>query len=126
MVVIGHWHYLPLKTIEKLLLEQDIADPDTLKVLDKAMVRIPDVQKRKKYSNLLVFQVPIVKIVDKKTKIRVDISFNKSSGIRVAELIKHYKKVYPPLSKLTYVLKQFLHQRDLNEVRALELYRIVV
>ena len=51
------------------------------------------------------------------TGIKVDISFNMANGLRAAELIKHFKKRYPALPKLIYVLKQFLYQRDLNEVK---------
>ncbi len=60
--------------------------------------------------------VPIVKITERLTDIKVDISFNTTNGIRAAELIKFYKKSYPSLPKLIYVLKQFLLQRNLNEV----------
>lgn len=38
------------------------------------------------------------------------------SGVQSAELIKEYKQRFPVLSKLVLVLKQFLLQRDLNEV----------
>lgn len=48
---------------------------------------------------------------------QVDISFNMANGLRSAELVKIYKKQYPALQKLIYVLKQFLLQRDLNEVK---------
>ena len=47
----------------------------------------------------------------------MDISFNMANGLQSAELVKLYKKQYPALQKLIYVLKQFLLQRDLNEVR---------
>lgn len=63
-----------------------------------------------------ILQVPIVKMTDRETNIRVDISFNMDNGLRAAELVKLYKKRYPSLPKLTYVLKQFLLQHDLNEV----------
>ena len=49
--------------------------------------------------------------------LQVDISFNMANGLQSAELVKLYKKQYPALQKLIYVLKQFLLQRDLNEVR---------
>ena len=55
-------------------------------------------------------------MADDVTGIKVDISFNMANGLRAAELIKHFKKRYPALPKLIYVLKQFLYQRDLNEV----------
>ena len=57
-----------------------------------------------------------MKMTDRETNIRVDISFNMDNGLRAAELVKLYKKRYPSLPKLTYVLKQFLLQHDLNEV----------
>ncbi|PNF28796.1 Non-canonical poly(A) RNA polymerase PAPD5 [Cryptotermes secundus] len=97
LVVIGKWETLPLRTLEQSLLEHDIAEPSTLKVLDKATV-------------------PIVKLTDKKSDVKVDISFNMSNGVKSAELIKDFKQRFPVLSKLVLVLKQFLLQRDLNEV----------
>lgn len=60
--------------------------------------------------------VPIVKLTDRETQVKVDISFNMQSGVQSAELIKDFKRKYPVLAKLVLVLKQFLLQRDLNEV----------
>lgn len=97
MIIIGRWSNLPLRTLEKAFLEQDIADQATIKVLDKA-------------------SVPIIKLTDKQSDIKVDISFNMSNGLKSAELIKEYKREFSVLPKLVYVLKQFLLERDLNEV----------
>jgi hypothetical protein len=36
-------------------------------------------------------QVPIVKLTDRATEVKVDISFNMSNGVRSAELIRHFK-----------------------------------
>lgn len=83
--------------MEKEFLDKDIAEEGCIKVLDKA-------------------SVPIVKLTDKKTEVKVDISFNMCNGVKSAELIKHYMKEFPVLPKLVYVLKQFLLERDLNEV----------
>lgn len=55
-------------------------------------------------------------MTDAKADVKVDISFNTDNGLRAATLIKFYKQTYPPLAKLIYVLKQFLLQRNLNEV----------
>ena len=38
MVVFGQWEKLPLWTLEKALVNEDIADQSTIKVLDKASV----------------------------------------------------------------------------------------
>ncbi|XP_012530493.1 terminal nucleotidyltransferase 4B [Monomorium pharaonis] len=97
LVVIGMWTNLPLRTLERALLDQNIAEPSSIKVLDKA-------------------SVPIVKLTDKESEIKVDISFNMNNGVKSAELINTFKKQYPVLEKLVMVLKQFLLQRDLNEV----------
>jgi hypothetical protein len=40
LVVIGSWETLPLRTLEQSLLEHGIAEPNTLKVLDKATVSV--------------------------------------------------------------------------------------
>lgn len=62
------------------------------------------------------FQVPIVKMTDKETELRVDISFNMINSVKAAELIRVFMKKYPCLPYLVFVLKQFLLQRSLNEV----------
>ena len=64
--------------------------------------------------------VPIIKLTDKLTKIKVDISFNMANGLKSVELVKLYRRQFPPLQKLICVLKQFLLQRDLNEVSSWE------
>lgn len=38
LVVLGKWDVLPLRTLERVLREKGIADPATIKVLDKASV----------------------------------------------------------------------------------------
>lgn len=88
---------LPLRTLETELLACGIAEQNSVRVLDKA-------------------SVPIIKLTDSVSQVKVDISFNMESGVQSAELIKKYKKKYPVLSKLVLVLKQFLLQRNLNEV----------
>lgn len=38
LVVHGKWESLPLRTLENELIEQEIADPNSIRVLDKAAV----------------------------------------------------------------------------------------
>ena len=66
--------------------------------------------------------VPIIKLTDQRTKIKVDISFNMANGLKSVELVKLYRRQFPPLQKLICVLKQFLLQRDLNEVNNFSLF----
>lgn len=97
LVVLGEWKQLPLFTLERALLEKGITNRDNIKVLDKA-------------------SVPIVKLTDITTDIRVDISFNVPNSVKSAKLIVKFMEDYPILKYLVLVLKQFLLQRDLNEV----------
>nr|CCA16045.1 Poly(A) RNA polymerase putative [Albugo laibachii Nc14]CCA26462.1 Poly(A) RNA polymerase putative [Albugo laibachii Nc14] len=60
-------------------------------------------------------RIPIVKFVDKNSAIQVDISFNISSGLATADLIKQYMRIFPSFRPLVLVLKYFLAQRELNE-----------
>ncbi|KAG7255203.1 hypothetical protein CRUP_034471 [Coryphaenoides rupestris] len=97
LVVFGKWETLPLWTLEDALRKRNVADENSIKVLDKATV-------------------PIIKLTDSFTEVKVDISFNVRSGVKAAQLIKEFKEKYPVLPYLVLVLKQFLLQRDLNEV----------
>lgn len=99
MVVFGEWKNgnFPLKLLKDALIRENISDSENIKVLDKA-------------------SVPIIKILEVKTDTKVDISFNTSNGVKSAELIKKYLVEFPCLRPLVMVLKQFLIQRDFNEV----------
>ncbi|CAG0880589.1 unnamed protein product [Cyprideis torosa] len=98
MVIIGRWsHEPPLRALVNLLIEENLVLPHHFKILDRA-------------------SVPIVKIVDAETDVRVDISFNNLGGLRAVSLIKDLCRKYPCFPKLVMVLKQFLYQRCLNEV----------
>lgn len=134
LVVIGKWNVhnserLPLRTLEQAIYQHNLAEPGSVKVLDKASVSnvnftlvtfdTHSFQNNFPISichSLLTLQVPIVKFTDRLSEIRVDVSFNMSNGVKSAELIKKFKLRYPVLYSLVLVLKQFLLQRDLNEV----------
>ncbi|XP_074063273.1 terminal nucleotidyltransferase 4A isoform X2 [Macrotis lagotis] len=97
LVVFGKWERPPLQLLEQALRKHNVAEPCSIKVLDKATV-------------------PIIKLTDQETEVKVDISFNMETGVKAARLIKDYMKKYSLLPYLILVLKQFLLQRDLNEV----------
>jgi len=126
IVVIGKLEDISLHGLSQLLVETGIAEMSTIKVLEKAAVSIWFGFKRSNHQTSLCdslcsclwlyLKVPIVKLTDKLTNVKVDISFNMETGIRAAELVKKYVGHYPTLPKLVFLLKQFLLQRDLNEV----------
>uniref|UniRef100_A0A674DPU7 Terminal nucleotidyltransferase 4A n=1 Tax=Salmo trutta TaxID=8032 RepID=A0A674DPU7_SALTR len=97
LVVFGKWECPPLQQLEQALRKHNVAEPFSIKVLDKATV-------------------PIIKLTDQETEVKVDISFNVESGVKAAFFIKDYTRRYPVLPYMIFVLKQFLLQRDLNEV----------
>uniref|UniRef100_A0AAV2MBS9 Terminal nucleotidyltransferase 4A n=1 Tax=Knipowitschia caucasica TaxID=637954 RepID=A0AAV2MBS9_KNICA len=97
LVVFGKWEHPPLQELEHALKQHNVAGPYSIKVLDKA-------------------SVPIIKLTDHETEVKVDISFNVETAVKAAQFIKSYLKKYPVLPPLIFVLKQFLLQRDLNEV----------
>ncbi|XP_035020533.1 terminal nucleotidyltransferase 4A isoform X1 [Hippoglossus stenolepis] len=97
LVVFGKWDHPPLQELEQALKKHNVSGPYPIKVLDKATV-------------------PIIKLTDHETEVKVDISFNVETAVKAAQFIKSYLKKYTVLPPLIFVLKQFLLQRDLNEV----------
>lgn len=63
-----------------------------------------------------LLQVPIIKLTDRFSDVKVDISFNMNNGLVSANQIKQYQSAYPHLPRLVMLLKQMLLQRELNEV----------
>ena len=63
--------------------------------------------------------MPIIKLTDQKTEVKVDISFNVETGVKAARLIKDYLKVRPLLAVL--VIKHcfflFPHHMSLAELQ---------
>lgn len=45
------------------------------------------------WSCIMCCQVPIIKLTDLFTEVKVDISFNMKSGVKAAQLIKEFKEV---------------------------------
>ena len=97
LVVIGHWPKTPIFTLEEELKKADIAVKDTINPLDKTAV-------------------PVIKFTDKQTEVKVDICFNRTSGVAGVKVILEFIHQFPILPKLVLVLKQFLTQRNLHEV----------
>ncbi|ROL42074.1 Non-canonical poly(A) RNA polymerase PAPD7 [Anabarilius grahami] len=97
LVVFGKWEQPPLQQLDQALRQNNVAEPFSIKLLEKATV-------------------PIIKLTDRETDVKVDISFNVITGVKAARFIKDHLKKYSVLPYLIFVLKQFLLQRDLNEV----------
>ena len=61
-------------------------------------------------------KVPILKFVDRVTAIKIDISFENSTGIVANDTFAEWKREFPAMPILVTVIKQFLMMRGLNEV----------
>lgn len=61
-------------------------------------------------------KVPIVKFVDRITKIKVDVSFENDTGVVANDTFLDWSRQFPAMPVLVTVIKQFLMMRGLNEV----------
>lgn len=60
-------------------------------------------------------RVPLVKFVDKTTGLKIDISFENTSGIVAVNTFNTWKEQWPVMPILVTIIKQFLLMRGLNE-----------
>ncbi|CCD26180.2 non-canonical poly(A) polymerase PAP2 NDAI_0G04030 [Naumovozyma dairenensis CBS 421] len=61
-------------------------------------------------------RVPIIKFIDPRSKIHIDVSFERINGLEAAKLIREWLNDTPGLREITLIVKQFLHARRLNNV----------
>ena len=61
-------------------------------------------------------RIPIVKFTDRRTGIKVDISFENDSGFPALKTFEAWKQAYPAMPVLVALVKQLLVMRGLNEV----------
>jgi len=60
-------------------------------------------------------KVPLVKYVDRITGLKVDISFENSTGLIANKTFQDWKSIFPAMPLLVTVIKHFLAMRGLNE-----------
>ncbi|KAL9092598.1 MAG: hypothetical protein Q9165_004402 [Trypethelium subeluteriae] len=75
-----------------------------------------DVMQKRSKEVIWKAKVPLVKYVDKPTRLRVDISFENVTGIRAIETLKSWGSEFPAMPVIVCVIKQFLLMRGLNEM----------
>jgi len=103
---------LPKSDIDLLVYNPDVKDLTMLNKLSNTLYKAGIC---KSIEALKHTKVPLIKLVDKKTGINLDISFNRTNGIYCVKLVKYLQKKYPELRPLILVLKSFLKSRKLNE-----------
>ncbi|KAL0229435.1 hypothetical protein GEMRC1_014052 [Eukaryota sp. GEM-RC1] len=85
---------------------------------DSAVSLLADVMIQAGYSHVQPItgaKIPIVKAIDPITKLKIDISFNISSGITSTRYLCDLVQEFPISADLFLVLKRFLLQRGLND-----------
>lgn len=60
-------------------------------------------------------KVPLVKYIDLKTGLKVDVSFENTNGVVANKTFADWSKQFPEMSILVTLIKQFLAMRGLNE-----------
>ncbi|EEH19727.1 hypothetical protein PABG_01986 [Paracoccidioides brasiliensis Pb03] len=61
-------------------------------------------------------KVPIIKFVDRLTGLKVDLSFDNSTGLAANKTFQVWKSQFPAMPVIVSIIKQFLLLRGLNEV----------
>jgi len=61
-------------------------------------------------------KVPIIKYTDRKTGLRVDLSFENDTGVKAVATLNIWLDRYPALSRIVYLIKQLLAMSGLNDV----------
>jgi non-canonical poly(A) RNA polymerase PAPD5/7 len=60
-------------------------------------------------------KVPLVKFIERKTGLKVDVSFENNTGVTAINTFKGWREQYPGMPALVTLIKQFLLMRGLNE-----------
>ena len=86
-----------MNKLARYLQDKGIADPPSVEIISKA-------------------RVPLIKFVDRKTQLNVDMSFENKTGLVANQTFQMWKHDFPAMPVIVTVIKQFLMMRGLNEV----------
>ncbi|KAI9094605.1 hypothetical protein DFS34DRAFT_628369 [Phlyctochytrium arcticum] len=109
--------YLPTSDVDIVILEQSIHNPKI--ALEQLRNAIRQAGIASKIEVISGAKVPILKMVDALTFYPADISFNIATGVDAAKIVRQFidDPLYGEgLRPLLLIMKQFLLQRNLNEV----------
>ena len=81
-----------------LLMSNNLPKPRSIEVITKA-------------------KVPLIKYVDRLTNLRVDLSFENTTGLVAVQTYLDWKRQFPAMPVIVTLIKQFLAMRGLHEVR---------
>lgn len=106
---------LPTSDID-ILISGDSNVLSSLRIL-AANIQDSDIAEKNSIEVKENIRIPVIKFIDRESKIHIDVPFgNYEPMSRLANLLNKYQREYPIFVKIAMVLKQFLSQRDLNDV----------
>lgn len=108
--------YLPSSDIDIVVMDRSLKAPKCLYMLSQQLRQMDMVSKMEVIAKA---RVPIIKLIDSLTGFAVDISFNIDSGLESIDIVKQFLSdptIGDGLLPLMLIMKQFLLQRNLNEV----------
>ncbi|MPC54610.1 Non-canonical poly(A) RNA polymerase PAPD7 [Portunus trituberculatus] len=99
LTLVGQWPLSPspLLVLRDTLLQQGVALPASLKVLEKTTV-------------------PLVKFVHRQTGVEVDVSLGGEAAVRAAVLVADFKKQFKTLTPVALFVRYYLKQLNLGQV----------
>ena len=104
--------YLPTSDVDLVIF--GASSGDTLRVMEQELRAAGLASREIKFIEKVT--VPILRFTEVTTGVRIDLSSDTHTGPEAASLVKKFIKSYSALPKLLLVIKQFLLQRDFNEV----------
>ena len=105
--------YLPISDID-LVVIGGAEGEEALRALAEEL-RAKNIADEKQIEVIAHARIPIVKLTDKQTGLKVDICFGIDGGIKAVALIQSLVQRMPALRPLTLLLKYFLNCRLLND-----------
>jgi len=114
--------YLPTGDMDLVMLSERFVDRGiAVYSTKKALFRFRDLLKAKHIpwqgdvELILHARVPLAKFIDRKTGLKVDVSFENSTGLNAIKTFLGWKEQYPGMPALVTLVKHFLLMRGLNE-----------
>ncbi|ODV60128.1 Nucleotidyltransferase, partial [Ascoidea rubescens DSM 1968] len=109
--------YLPDSDIDMVVICDDtISYPDTKSLLFKVASLLRNEKITSFMETITKTAVPIIRIKEKFSNLKIDISFNQKTGLKAAGLIRSWLNEFNGLRELILVIKQFIKSRKLNDV----------
>ncbi|ODV76951.1 uncharacterized protein CANTADRAFT_8128 [Suhomyces tanzawaensis NRRL Y-17324] len=107
--------YLPGSDIDMVIVS-DTGDYEQRSRLYQLSSYLRNMKLAKNIEVIAGAKVPIIKFVDPKSNIHIDISFERKNGIEAAKKIRKWLSTTPGLREMVLIVKQFLRSRKLNNV----------